>query len=46
MLNNVDPETGGIVYLDTVATLGYFVELVPEAIATSLIERVNAATGG
>jgi hypothetical protein len=36
----------GIVYLDTIATLGYFVELVPEAVADSLIERVRTELGG
>jgi methylmalonyl-CoA/ethylmalonyl-CoA epimerase len=32
----------GIVYLDTLATLGYFVELVPEAQANSLMTRVRS----
>jgi methylmalonyl-CoA/ethylmalonyl-CoA epimerase len=42
VLIDIDDRPSGIVYLDTFADLGFFVELVPEVVATSIIERLRA----
>jgi hypothetical protein len=41
VLSDPDASATGVVYLDTVAALGFFVELVPESMANAIIERVH-----
>ncbi|MGE0878693.1 MAG: VOC family protein [Acidimicrobiia bacterium] len=44
VLSDATGEPTGIVYLDTVAALGFFVELVPSTMATGIVQRVKEAS--